>query len=47
MVVRPGSLPAGTFMSWLQAWSRLPALGLAPLTVVLFPDGRLPGRRYR
>ena len=47
LVVRPGSLPAGAFASWLQAWTPLPALGLAPLTVVLFPDGRLPGRRWR
>jgi signal transduction histidine kinase len=47
VVVRPGSLPAGAFASWLQAWTALPALGLAPLTVVLFPDGQLPGRRWR
>jgi signal transduction histidine kinase len=43
----PGSLPGGSFASWVQAWSPLPALALVPVIVVLFPDGRLPGARWR
>jgi hypothetical protein len=43
----PGSLPGGPFASWVQAWSPLPALALVPVIVILFPDGRLPARRWR
>ena len=31
---------------WSQAVSQ-PLLGLLPLTILLFPDGRLPSRRWR
>jgi signal transduction histidine kinase len=43
-----GSLPAATFVAWFQTWLPYPALwaGL-PLFFLLFPDGRLPSRRWR
>jgi len=47
LVTEPGSLPWGPFASWVQAWGALPGLALAPVVAVLFPDGRLPGRRWR
>src|SRR5213078_999449 len=42
----PGSLPGGALTSWLW-WAFLPTVAAAPVTVVLFPDGRLPGRAWR
>jgi signal transduction histidine kinase len=47
LVTQPGSLPFGAFASWLQAWMAFPAIATAPMIVVLFPDGRLPGRIWR
>ncbi|HEV7647680.1 MAG TPA: histidine kinase [Actinophytocola sp.] len=47
LVTAPGSLPGGVFASWLQAWVWLPSIATAPMIVVLFPDGRLPGRIWR
>ncbi len=44
----PGSLPGGIEMAWLTQWTFLPALVQVPaLLLLLFPDGRLPGRRWR
>ncbi|MDQ3660856.1 MAG: hypothetical protein M3454_07350 [Actinomycetota bacterium] len=46
LVAAPGSLPAGELMAWLGSW--LPAAGgLVSLLMLLFPDGRLPSRRWR
>jgi signal transduction histidine kinase len=42
----PGPLPGGPVASWL-GWSFLLTVGFAPMIVVLFPDGRLPGPRWR
>ncbi|MFC7545690.1 sensor histidine kinase [Plantactinospora sp. GCM10030261] len=33
--------------AWLSQWSWWPAFGLIFLTLALFPDGRLPGPRWR
>ncbi len=44
----PGQLPLGGEAAWVSAW--LWALGFMPLVtlgVLLFPDGRLPSRRWR
>lgn len=42
----PVDYPPGAAPSWLQACLTLPATILAPVIAVLFPDGRLPGRRW-
>jgi signal transduction histidine kinase len=44
----PGALPAGPFMSWLAGWIWAPGLGaVVTFSLLLFPDGRLPSRRWR
>jgi hypothetical protein len=44
----PGTLPGGGLAVWVSQWAWAPGLGLL-LTFVplLFPDGRLPSRRWR
>jgi len=40
-------LPAAQWAGWLDGWPWVPALALVPtLGLLLFPDGRLPGRRW-
>ncbi len=47
LIVRPGALPGGRIMVWSLSWSG-PILFLAPaLLLLLFPNGRLPSRRWR
>jgi hypothetical protein len=48
LVTAPGSLPGGTVAAWLTTWVQLPVLfGIPALMFLLFPDGRLLGRRWR
>ncbi|MGH3146317.1 MAG: hypothetical protein ACRDTR_11005, partial [Rubrobacter sp.] len=47
LLVAPGSLPAGEAVSWFFSWPPFLALGLMLFLVLLFPDGRLPGERWR
>ena len=45
---RPGSLPGGMYMAWLQNWAWIPAVGLmGTFTILLFPTGRVPTHRWR
>lgn len=45
---RPGSLPGAVYMAWLTNWLWVPAVVSAgTFMVLLFPDGRLPSRRWR
>jgi hypothetical protein len=45
---RPDSLPGGKIALWVSGWFDYPMLFLAAaLLVLLFPDGRLPDRRWR
>jgi two-component system NarL family sensor kinase len=45
---RPGALPAGRWLAWVQEWLFVPSLGLlAVFTLLLFPDGHLPSPRWR
>jgi hypothetical protein len=47
LVVRPGSLPGGQIAIWSLSWTG-PVLSAAPtFLLLLFPDGRLPSRRWR
>ncbi len=45
-VVRPGSLPFGSIATWVVVNTLLPALIVAPLTLLWAPNGQLPGRRW-
>ena len=48
LYARPGSLPGGEFMAWISHWVAFPTFLLATvLLFLLFPDGRLPSRRWR
>jgi hypothetical protein len=45
---RPGSLPGGMYMAWLQNWAWIPAVGLmGTFAILLFPTGRVPTYRWR
>lgn len=48
LLAEPGSLPGGTWAAWLAGWLRIPG-HLLPWTLVLllYPDGRPPGPRWR
>jgi hypothetical protein len=47
-VARPGSVPFPVGVAWLGNWLWMPAVGLfATYLFLLFPDGRLPSRRWR
>jgi len=47
-VARPGSVPFPVGIAWLGNWLWVPAVGLfATYLFLLFPDGRLPSRRWR
>jgi signal transduction histidine kinase len=48
LVTEPGSLPGGEVMAWLEVWIWPPGIGLVlTYLLLLFPDGRLPSRRWR
>ena len=40
------SLPAGEIAAWAVNWLYVPALGALTFLALLFPDGRLPSRRW-
>src|SRR5918994_2135765 len=42
-----GSLPAGEGFAWLTSWVWVFGLGLIAFLDLLFPNGRLPGARWR
>ncbi len=45
---RPGSLPGSVYVAWLTNWLWVPAVVcIGTFLVLLFPDGRLPSRRWR
>ncbi len=45
---QPGYLPGGEYMAWLGNWLWVPSVFLiTTFMVLLFPDGRLPSRRWR
>jgi hypothetical protein len=47
LLTRSDALPAGEAMAWVSSWILPPIIGLQVFTFLLFPTGRLPGRRWR
>src|SRR5215211_7076908 len=47
LLAAPESLPAGEAAAWIFSWLPIPQLGLATFLLLLFPNGRLPSRRWR
>ena len=47
LVVEPGALPGGLAAAWVSSVTTYLVLGLLPFVFLLFPDGRLPSRRWR
>jgi signal transduction histidine kinase len=41
------ALPAGEWAGWLSEWASFPIVLVPGAALLLFPDGRLPGRRWR
>jgi len=46
LLAQPGTLPAGEALAWLTTWVWVLFIGFMVLSLLLFPDGRLPGRRW-
>jgi hypothetical protein len=46
LLAQPGSLPAGQETAWVSAWVWVPFNAICVFFVLLFPDGRLPSRRW-
>jgi signal transduction histidine kinase len=48
LVTHPGALPGGIYVGWFYQWAWFPWLFcLLTLPFLVFPDGRLPSRRWR
>ena len=47
LLARPASLPAGEAMAWVFSWLVVIVIGFSVLSILLFPTGRLPSRRWR
>src|SRR5215213_1161519 len=47
LLARPDSLPAGEVLAWLAFWAWIPSIGCIVLSLLLFPNGRLPSTRWR
>ena len=46
LLAQPDTLPAGKALAWLTSWVWILFIGCIALSLLLFPDGRLPGRRW-
>jgi hypothetical protein len=48
LLARPeSSLPIGEALAWLTSWAWIPSIGCIVLSLLLFPNGRLPSSRWR
>ena len=47
LIVEPDSLPVVYGVAWVANWSWAIPIGVLPLLFLLFPDGRLPSKRWR
>jgi hypothetical protein len=46
LLTQPGSLPYGRAAAWAASWPWMPTNALLVFVGLLFPDGRLPSRRW-
>jgi len=46
LVARPDSLPASEALAWLAFWAWIPSIGCIVLSLLLFPNGRLPSSSW-
>jgi len=46
LLSQPDSLPGGRAAAWVASWCGMPANALLVFVGLLFPDGRLPSRRW-
>jgi uncharacterized membrane protein YhdT len=47
LLAQPNSLPAGEALVWIVSWILPIIIGLFVFYILLFPNGRLPSRRWR
>jgi hypothetical protein len=47
LLAQPDRLPAGEALAWLTSWVWILFIGCTVLLLLLFPDGHLPGSRWR
>jgi hypothetical protein len=47
LLAQPGTLVGGEAAAWIVSWAWVLAVGLIVFLALLFPDGRLPNRRWR
>jgi hypothetical protein len=47
LLARPDSLPPGEALAWLASWVWLLSIGCIVLSLLLFPNGRLPSSGWR
>jgi hypothetical protein len=47
LLAQPETLPAGEAMAWLTSWVWILFIGCIALSLLLFPDGQLPGSRWK
>jgi ABC-type bacteriocin/lantibiotic exporter with double-glycine peptidase domain len=47
LLAQPDSLPAGEAMAWVSSWLVFITIGFSVLSILLFPTGRPPSRRWR
>jgi hypothetical protein len=47
LLAHPGALPAGEVGAWVRSWVWALYIGVGMFLVLLFPDGRLPSRRWK
>ena len=47
LLAQPKSLPAGEALAWFASWAWILYIGCIALSLLLFPNGRLPSRRWK
>jgi hypothetical protein len=47
LMAQPDTLPAGEALAWLTSWVWVLFIGCTVLSLLLFPDGHLPGSRWK